>query len=65
MTNTYTKRPCGLCGKVIKTSGVAMTSHMMSHVRKGEINMWEKHGQKVYYNNSEDSYDAVPVSHYF
>ena len=62
---TYTKRPCGLCGKVIKSSGLAMASHMSVHVKAGEVFMWEKQGQKVYYSKGEDPAKACGVSFYF
>lgn len=63
--NTYIKRPCGLCEKLISANGLSMTSHMMAHVRRGHIKMYHWQGQKLYYGNNEKSSDAVSVSFYY
>ena len=33
----YVRRPCFLCKQGIKNNGLAMHSHRMAHVRRGEL----------------------------
>ncbi len=35
MTRTYCKNYCGLCGRITSSNGLAVSSHLKSHVREG------------------------------
>ncbi len=50
MSRTYMKKTCWLCGKEICNTGLAQSSHMRAHVRKGEaVERLNRDSQLNYY----------------
>jgi hypothetical protein len=71
MPKTYGKASCGICGKPISFHGLAMVSHLKTHVKTGELDVDRGRiaftmGYSSVYNRADSEYDNYrPCTAYF
>lgn len=53
----YDYAPCDICGRTISKGGVARTSHMRAHVRRGEAKELKHKGRLVFVKTQNGEYE--------
>ena len=59
---TFDKVKCTVCEKMICTNGVAFTTHMRSHVKKGEVMECKRCGKLAYVNCNNEFLEQEPLA---